>query len=135
MTNELSTELYWLTLTTMMTAVLWIPYIINRMLEQGVLQALWDRLGETVTNKTWATRMMQAHTNAVENLVVFASLVFLVQLTESNSETTATACMVYFFARLIHYIVFTLAIPLLRVVTFLIGFGVQMSLGLAILFN
>jgi uncharacterized MAPEG superfamily protein len=133
MTNTLSTELYWLTLTTIMTAVLWLPYIINRMLELGILQALWDPFGETKTNKAWATRMMQAHTNAVENLVVFAPLVFLVQITDAHSEVTAMACMIYFFARLVHYIVFTFAIPLLRVLSFLTAFGAQLALGLAVL--
>ena len=133
MNNELSTELYWLTLTVMMTAISWLPYIINRMLEQGILQALWDRFGETEAESAWATRMMKAHANGVENLVVFAPLVFLVQLTGVNSETTAMACIIYFFARLVHFIVFTFAIPLLRVVSFLAGFGAQFILGLTIL--
>jgi len=133
MTNEFSTELYWLTLTVVMTSALWIPYIVNRMLEMGILQALWDGFGATETNKGWATRMMQAHSNAVENLVVFAPLVILVQLTGTNSETTAMACMIYFFTRLAHYLVFTFAIPLLRVVTFLVGFGTQITLGLVLM--
>ena len=77
--------------------------------------------------------MMQAHENAVENLVIFAPLVILIQMTGMNSKTTATACMIYFFTRLLHYIVFTLAAPLLRVITFLIGFAVQIILTLALL--
>ena len=77
--------------------------------------------------------MMQAHENAVENLVIFAPLVILIQMTGMNSKTTATACMIYFFTRLLHYVVFTLAAPLLRVITFLIGFAVQIILTLALL--
>lgn len=128
MKPELPTELYWLALTISMTAVFWVPYILNRMLEQGILSALWDPHGYTDTNRAWARRMMQAHINAVENLVIFAPLVILIQLTGLNSTTTAAACMVYFFARLAHYLVFTFAVPLLRVVTFLVGFGVQVVL-------
>ncbi len=130
---ELSAELYWLTLTTIMTSLLWIPYILNRMLEQGIFNAMWDRFGSTETQAKWANRMMQAHVNAVENLVVFAPLVLLVQLTGKNSEITAMACMIFFFARLVHYFVFTFAVPLLRVVTFLTGFGAQITLGLVVL--
>jgi len=76
---------------------------------------------------------MQAHANAVENLAIFAPLVILIQITGMNSNTTATACMIYFFARLTHYFVFTFAVPLLRVVTFLLGFAAQIVLGLRLL--
>ena len=129
MTTELSTELNWLVATLLMTSLFWIPYIINRMLEQGIFNALWDRFGQTDTQKGWAHRMMQAHNNAIENLAIFAPLVLLIQITGMNSTTTATACSVYFFARLTHYFVFTFALPLLRVVTFLTGFGAQLILA------
>ena len=132
-TTLLSSELYWLILTILMTSLFWLPYILNRMIEQGILSALWDPFGATNTNKKWANRMMQAHSNAIENLVLFAPLVLLIQITESNSSTTATACMVYFFTRLIHYFVFTFSVPLLRVVSFLVGFGVQILLVLTLL--
>jgi len=133
MNPALSNELYWLTLTILLTSLFWVPYIINRMIEQGLFVALWDPYGRTETKKDWANRMMQAHENATENLVLFAALVILVQITETNSAATATACMIYFFARLTHYITFTFALPLLRVATFLIGFGIQALLALTLL--
>ena len=132
MNTPLSDEFYWLILTILMTSLFWLPYIINRMFEQGLVNALWDPYGHTDTNKAWARRMMQAHGNAVENLALFAPLVILIQLTGTNSSTTATACMIYFFTRLTHYLAFTFAVPLLRVVTFLIGFGVQLVLTLSL---
>jgi uncharacterized MAPEG superfamily protein len=133
MQSNLSTELYWLVLTVLMTSLFWVPYILNRMLEQGVLSALWDPYGQTSTTRAWAQRMMLAHKNAVENLVLFTPLVIMIQIMGMNSSTTATACMVYFFARLLHYIVFSFAVPLLRVVTFLVGFAAQLVLALALL--
>lgn len=133
MNHELSREFFWLTMTLLMTAVFWVPYILNRMLEQGILTALWDPHGRTETRREWARRMIQAHTNGVENLVIFAPLVILVQIVGVNSSTTAAACMVYFFARLLHYLVFTFGIPLFRVVTFLVGFGAQLVLGVSLL--
>ena len=75
MQTTLPTELYWLTLTVSLTAVMWLPYITNRMVELGILPALWDRFGHTEARAAWANRMMQAHANAVENLVIFAPLV------------------------------------------------------------
>jgi len=128
-----STDLYWLAMTLLMTSLLWIPYIINRLLEQGIFNAVWDRTGDTYTKKIWANRMMRAHKNAVENLVVFAPLVILIEIAGLNSSATATACMIYFFARLCHYLVFTFALPLLRVITFLTGFAVQVFLAATLL--
>jgi len=128
-----SNEILWLTLTILMTSLFWVPYIINRMLELGILNAIWDPFGRTDTKKPWANRMMQAHQNAVENLVLFAPLVILIQFMGLNSEVTANACIVYFVARLIHYLSFTFAVPVLRVVTFLTGFGVQFFLALILL--
>jgi uncharacterized MAPEG superfamily protein len=133
MSTSLSTEFYWLVLTILMTALFWVPYILNRMLEQGIATALWDPHGVTDTRKAWARRMMQAHQNAIENLVLFAPLVILIQIMGLNSDASATACMVYFFARLLHYIVFTFAVPVLRIVTFLIAFAAQITLALQLL--
>ena len=129
----LPNEIYWLVLTLLMTSLFWVPYILNRLSEQGILVASWDPHGITKTNRPWADRMMKAHKNAVENLVIFAPLVILIQIFSLNTETTAVACMVYFFTRLIHFICFTLAIPILRVVTFAIGFVVQLILALTLL--
>ncbi|MDH5483661.1 MAG: MAPEG family protein [Gammaproteobacteria bacterium] len=133
MNTSLTIEIYWLIATLLMTSLFWLPYILNRMLEQGIVNALWDPLGDTRTEKPWANRMMQAHNNAVENLVIFAPLAILVQITGTNSTMTANACMIYFISRLLHYSAFTFAIPLLRVITFLCGFGAQLTLGISLL--
>jgi len=124
----MSVELYWLLITVMMTALMWVPYIINRIAELGIIDAFWDRFGHTHAKSEWANRMMNAHSNAVENLVVFAPMVILVAITGSSSELTVLAVQIYFYARLVLYLVYTLAIPLLRVVSFLTGFGAQMML-------
>lgn len=116
-----------------MTSLFWVPYIINRMIELGILTAIWDRYGVTDTKKDWANRMMQAHDNAIENLAIFAPLVILIHITGMNSTATESVCIVYFFARLTHYFAFTFAVPLLRVITFLIGFGMQAILALTLL--
>ncbi|MEZ5542096.1 MAG: MAPEG family protein [Pseudomonadota bacterium] len=132
-THPLAPELYWLTLTTLMTGLMWLPYILNRLAEQGPLTALWDPQGETATRVRWADRMMRAHLNAVENLVIFAPLVLALQVAGISSRATVVACMVYFLARLGHYIVFTLGLPVLRVLTFATGVAAQVTLALALL--
>ena len=57
MNISLSVEIYWLILTITMTSLFWVPYIINRMIEQGILNALWDPYGLTDMQKNWVCRM------------------------------------------------------------------------------
>ena len=66
----------------------------------------------------WASRMKKAHTNAVENLVVFAALVLTLNAAGISNETTVIACNLYFWARLIHIAVYTFGIPWLRTLAF-----------------
>lgn len=133
MTTVDNVEFHWLLFTITMTALMWLPYIINRMHEQGILKALWDPDGHTEARAAWANRMRRAHENAVENLVVFAPLVLLVLLTGRSSDVSMLAVQIYFYARLSHYIVFSLAVPVLRVVSFLAGFAAQIMLVMALL--
>lgn len=123
-----SNEIFWLLMTLLLTALIWVPYIINRIAELGVREAIMDPYGHTEARAAWANRMMSAHANAVENLVVFAPLVLLVVITGSANPQTLLATKIYFFARLIHVVVFTFALPVLRILAFLTGFGAQMLL-------
>ena len=132
MNATLTPELLWLAATVTMTALMWVPYILNRMKERGVWTALWDPQGETRADAQWADRMMRAHRNAVENLVVFAPLVLALHAVEISTAATAAASTIYFFARAAHYVIFTLGLPLFRVVAFLIGFACQMVLAAAL---
>ncbi|MDT8281558.1 MAG: MAPEG family protein [Gammaproteobacteria bacterium] len=129
----MTTELHWLTLTVLMTGLMWLPYIINRIVEQGMGFALWDPQGETKTQRAWADRMSRAHNNAVENLIIFAPLVLTLHLTNLNNELTAMACLVYFYSRLIHFLVFSFGVPLLRVPTFMVSVAAQLFLAFTLL--
>lgn len=131
--QNLPAELYWLTLTILMTALMWLPYIFNRLREQGAGNALWDPQGKTATGIAWADRMMRAHQNAVENLIVFAPLVLALQQVGISTPLTVTACMIYFFTRAAHFVVFTLSVPVLRVPAFGIGAACQVTLALVLL--
>ena len=133
MLEEISTEVYWLVLTILMTAVMWAPYIVNRIVEMGVISAFMDPYGVTEAKAAWANRMMTAHANAVENLVLFAPLVILVAMFNAGTASTELAVQVYFFARLAHFLLFTFATPLLRIVSFLVGFGAEMVLVFALI--
>jgi len=131
--TPLSPELAWLVWTALLTSLLWIPYILKLLAEQGVLSALMDGEHVAPPQAPWSQRAKRAHTNAVENLVVFAPLVLAVEITEANSALTATACAIFFYARLGHYVVYTLGLPVIRTLLFAVGWVCQILLGYALL--
>jgi uncharacterized MAPEG superfamily protein len=113
---------------TALTAVMWVPYIVDRIMVRGIL----DAVGYPATPKPqspWAQRMMAAHTNAIENLVVFAALVVVTQNAGISNDATVMACMVYFWARVVHLISYTLALPWVRTLAFAAGFFCQATLA------
>jgi len=128
MSNTLTTELFWLTMTITMTALMWVPYIINRVIEQGMGQAILDPQGDKTTRFNWARRMMQSHYNSIENLALFAPLVLILHVTKMSTEYTTMACIVYFYARLAHYLLYSFGVPGLRTPAFAIGFAAQLVL-------
>jgi uncharacterized MAPEG superfamily protein len=128
----MSKELMWLTYTVILTGVLWIPYILDRIVVRGLMRAMANPSPSDLPQSAWAQRLQAAHTNAVENLVVFATLVLILQASNHSTESTALACAVYFWARLVHAFVYTLGIPVLRTLAFAVGFAAQVVLVLAI---
>ena len=122
---EKTPELTWLAYTIALTGLLWVPYILQLIVQLGPIKAVWDPEGTHPHNKEWALRAKRAHYNAVENLVIFAPLVILVVGLGAQSRTTVIACMVYFIARAAHYVIHVLAIPVLRTIAFSIGVGCQ----------
>jgi len=127
----MKTELLYLTLVTALTGLLWVPYILDRIATRGLL----DAVGYPANPKPqspWAVRLMRAHDNAVENLVVFAALVLVANAVGVSNGTVAGAAVVYFWARLAHAIIYTLGIRVLRTLSFAVGFIAQAVLAVAI---
>ena len=128
----MSRELTWLTLTVILTGVLWIPYILDRIMVRGLMGAMANPSRNDKAQSAWAQRLYFAHTNAVENLVVFAALVLILDARGHSTESTALACAVYFWARLAHAVVYTMGVPVLRTLAFAVGFAAQVVLAVAI---
>jgi uncharacterized MAPEG superfamily protein len=75
---------------------------------------------------------MFAHDNAVENLIIFAPLVLILNAIDYSSPSTVLACAVYFWARVAHLIVYTMGLPVFRTLAFTVGFIAQVVLVMAI---
>ena len=77
--------------------------------------------------------MKKAHYNSVENLVVFAALVLVANAAGVSNDTTVLAAQVYFWARVVHLLAYTLAIPWVRTLAFAVGFVCQAALFLQLI--
>jgi len=128
----MSRELMWLTLTVILTGLLWVPYIIDRAMVRGLMGSMANPSRNDKPQSPWAMRLYFAHTNAVENLVIFAPLVLILDAMGHSTESTVIACAVYFWARLAHAIIYTLGIAVLRTLAFTVGFLAQVALVLAV---
>src|ERR1700710_2683269 len=125
-------ELFWLTLTVILTGLLWISYVPNRCQIRGPPGAMANPSRNDKPHTEWANRLMFAHDNAVENLIIFAPLVLILAQLDYSTKWTVYACVVYFWARLAHLIVYTLGLPIFRTLAFTVGFLAQAVLALAI---
>ncbi len=128
-----SPELFWLVLSVLISALYWVPYILNEIVRAGLFGAMASKQPWSIELAGWAQRARRAHANQVENLVIFAPLAMLVPLLGLSSEATALAAMIFFVARLAHFVVYTLGVPVLRTLTFFIGVGCQVYLAIVLL--
>lgn len=126
--------LQWLAASALMTALFWVPYVLERMVALGVMGALKpvdpeDELKQAL----WARRAKRGHYNGVENLVVFATLVLVAfAMGKGDEPAILAATQVYFWARLVHFPAITIGLPGIRTVAFLAGFGAQIAVALRI---
>ena len=126
-------ELLWLTLTIILTGLMWAPYIIDRVMVRGLMGSMANPSRNDKPQSAWAQRMIAAHANSVENLVVFAPLVLTAQALNIHTASTAFACALFFWSRLIYVAVYTAGIPVVRTLVFAGGFVGQAILALAII--
>ena len=127
-------ELYYLALVATATLLMWIPYMAARILTRGPVRTLGNPADPSApSDPAWAERARRAHTNAVENLVVFAPLVIILALTGISTPGTVLASKVYLGARLIHYLVYAAGIPVVRTLAFAAGFASTLAIAIALL--
>ena len=129
----MSKELFWLALTLGMTALFMFSYVLNRMAIRGLIGTMGNPSANDKPLAEWAQRAQRAHTNAVENLVLFAPAAIAVHVASLGNSLTATACALYFFSRLVHFVAYTFGIPGIRTLAFFSGWGAIAILVLRLL--
>jgi uncharacterized MAPEG superfamily protein len=77
----------------------------------------------------WAGRAVRAHENMLENLVLFAIVVFAARLTNVSNVVTLLGAQLFFFGRVAHAIIYIIGIPWLRTLAWLVSI-----IGIALIF-
>jgi uncharacterized MAPEG superfamily protein len=118
----MSTELKYLALTAMLTASLWIPYIVAQATTNGFLRP--ENYLDPTPRKVplWGQRADRVYMNAVETFAPFAALVILIQLTGKADAMTAFWAACFFWLRVAHAVVYLAAIPYIRTIVFVLGY-------------
>ena len=98
----MTTELFYLLLTAILTGILWIPVVIGYVLSRGPLKPSDYKVAPTSILPDWVNRANRAHINAVENLVPFATVVLIAHAIGVSNSITGISAAVYFCARAAH---------------------------------
>ena len=124
----MKTELLYLVYVTVFTGLMWVPYILDRIATRGLLDAV-GYPDNPKPQSPWAQRLLKAHLNAVENLVIFAALVLVAVAAGVTNSVIVGACAVYFWARVVHALAYAFAVPWARTLAFTVGFFAQAAIA------
>ena len=118
----MTTDLKYLALTAILTAALWIPYVISQVMTNGPLAPpnYVDPTPRPVP--PWGKRADRTYLNAVECFAPFAALVIIAHVVGKANAMTAFWAMCFFWLRLAHAVVYLFAIPYIRTLIFTLGF-------------
>jgi uncharacterized MAPEG superfamily protein len=118
----MTTDLRYLAYTAILTAALWIPYVVAQLMTNGFLAApnYIDPTPRPVP--LWGKRADRTYLNAVEVFAPFAALVIVAQIAGKANAMTAFWTISFFWLRLAHAVVYLLGVPYVRTVIFTLGF-------------
>jgi uncharacterized MAPEG superfamily protein len=125
-------ELKYLAWTSVLSALIWIPYVVN-VLSQNKISDAVGYPDSPLLMSPWAERMKKAHYNAIENLVVFASLVLIANAMDISNNATTSAAAAFFWARVVHVGAYTAGIPWVRTLAFAVAWGASICIAWQIL--
>jgi len=69
----------------------------------------------------FAGRAKRLHLNMIENMVLFIPLVLIAVVAQKTNAMTAMGALVFFWARLVHALIYLLGVPWLRTVAWVVS--------------
>jgi len=115
-------DLTYLAYTAMLTAALWIPYVIAQVTTNGPLRPSNYIDPAQRPLPAWGKRADRTYLNAVEAFAPFAALVVVAHLANKADAMTAFWAMSFFWLRAAHAVAYLLGVAYLRTILFTLGF-------------
>lgn len=121
-------EIKYLAWVTVLTLLMRIPWMIDKLAVRG-LDKITQYPDDSEPLSAWGRRAWIAHEDALGNLVTFAILVVLLHLVDWSNGWTQGAAAVYFYTRVLHFVVYVLGVPRIKSIAFLVAFAAQLVLA------
>ncbi len=127
-------ELFWLTLTVILGATMWVPYIVG-VNTTPVPQSAENRPIDVAGTVPWVHRAWRAHLNLLEQMLPFAVIVLIAHLTGVSTGITAFAAASFFGLRVAHAVWMIGGFPVLpvRPIIFTLGWACVMAIAVEVL--
>lgn len=127
----MDTAYFYLGLSGLLAATLWVPYILARVFVWGLPTFLLNYPkgfpAQQPEPPLWAQRSQRAHLNMIETMPGFVAVVlaagYFVGSDPGKGILIAQCCQIFFFARVAHAIVYTLGIPVVRTPIFVVSWA------------
>lgn len=97
----MTTELTYLTLTALMAACLWIPFIVGSSISPAKSLDFSRPLDPSV-HPAWVHRAYRAHLNLLEQMMPFAVIVLVAHVLGVSTPVTVWASIAFFWFRIAH---------------------------------
>ena len=118
----MTTDLTYLAYTALLTAALWIPYVVAQVVTNGFLTPANYTDPTPRPLPEWGHRANRAQMNAVEAFAPFAALVIVAHIAGKANAMVAFWAMSFFWLRIVHAVVTLAGIAYIRTVVFTLGF-------------
>lgn len=124
----MSIELTYLAWTAILTALIRIPWMLNKVAIRGLASvSRYPRESQPLSG--WAHRLWIAHEDAVDNLVVFGILIGLLHASGHTNAVTVISAATYFWARVVHVVVYAFAVPWIKTAAHVVSFLAILALA------
>jgi len=124
----MSNDLTYLAYTAMLTAALWIPYVVSQVATNGFLTPPNYRDPTPRPLPLWGKRADRTYLNAVEVFAPFAALVIAAHLLGKTNARIEFFVECFFWLRVAHAAVYLAAIPYIRTLVFTLGFLAEIGI-------
>ena len=129
----MSTDLKYLAFTAILSASLWIPYVVCQVMTNGFLTPPNYVDPTPRPLPLWGKRADRTYINSVETFAPFAALVIAIHLAGKADATTAFWTIAFFWLRVAHALVYLFAIPYVRTLIFTLGYVAVIGLFVALI--